>query len=535
MENQAYDSVSGVCLLNTVSLFGSATKLLSSQQGKARGKYAPLIVKSIEEARDQVDSGFEKERPRIEQMLLNKRAYDGDFDELLSIMSDGRIPRKAWRYVMLMDRSVSVLSKYLYKTPPRRQIVGNPFATSYIENTYRQRGVDSMLQMADRMTYVTDSTAIEVYPLFDAGPGEPPVQFRVWDSTEFVPMFAPGNTMAPVAVATFTEYDENSYEVRLYTKESIETYQVVEEKATLVDYGENYFGVIPFAFFHYRPPYSHFWSGGIGKALRDMNEHVVRRITDLADYSQNLKPKGFVRNVPPSWTVPPAQRPDEYVTLPNSFNAQGDGPQAEIGWITPDLNFIGIDWDDLERWVALGLEMLGVPPSAVRMEQQGGSSGIAIQSEQLPLIEEAEVRQRPFERYETELIRVTLLVCAAQEMMRGDSVTSIALQTSAENLSVSFMWPPMTKNRPGPDRDAHDAFLLQTQQKSRIEILMANENLTEEEAAIRVEKTLRQLNGEQSIIDQAALNYQRMQLDLEAAYAPEPQDQEEPKASEESE
>lgn len=510
-------------VMNTVTLFGSATKLLSSQAGKARGRYTPMMIESLDDARKHVEKGFEGEYQRIEQMLLNKRAYDGDFDEILAIMADGRIPRKAWRYVTLMDRSVSVLSKYLYKNPPRRQIPGNPEATAYIESVYRQQGVDSMLQMADRMTYVIDVSAIEVYPDFEAGPGVAPVQFRVWDSSEFVPMFLKGNTMRPAAVATFSAYDADAYMARLYTNDIIETYLIRSEKAELVDQGPNYFGTIPFAFFHYRPPYSHFWSGGIGKALRDMNEHVVRRITDSADHTMNLKPKGYARNTPPGWVVPPAQRPDEYVTLPNTYNAQGEGPEAEIGWITPDTKFIQIDWDDLERWVNLGLEMLGVPPSAVRMEQQGGASGIAIQSEQLPLIEEAEGRQRPFERYETELMRITLMCCAAQETMRGNASLGSLLQRTAATLSPTFLWPPMTKNRPGPDRDAHDSYLLQTQQKSRVQILMANENLTEEEAVAEVQRTLLQLNAEQEIIDQAALRMQQQQMELQAAYAPEPQ------------
>jgi hypothetical protein len=238
----------------------------------------------------------------------------------------------------------------------------------------------------------------------------------------------------------------------------------------------------------------------------------------------NLRPKGFAKNCPPQFVVPTNMRPDEFVTLPNAFNAQGEGPEAELGWLYPDTSFTTIDWNDLTAYIDLSLEMLGIPPSAIRMEQQGGTSGIAIQSEQLPLIEEAENRQVAFERYETELARITLIAAAAQisSFKSRPVIDPKLLLAASTNLSMTFRWPPMTKNRPGPDTDSPDAYLLQNQLASRVQIIMDNEQLTEDEAMLKVEMTLTQLNQEEMIVAQAQMQIQEQQMALQAQYAPPP-------------
>jgi hypothetical protein len=515
--------------IETISLFGSSSKLLGSSAGKAFGRYSPTIISSPADIRKNVDNGFETEYPRITEHLKNKQAYDADFDELFASMNGAAIPRKVWRYSVLMKRAVKVLSKYLYKNQPKRMIPAAPEVAIYLEEIYRMEGVGSLVQAADRMTYITDVAAIEVYPNFSPDPMASPVKFRMWDASEVVPMFSQEDAKTPIAVATLTTYGNDQFIARVYTPKTVETYRIVEGKAELIESGVNYLNVIPFAFFHYEQPVNYFWSPGIGKALRDLNQHIVRRLTDLSDQIMNLRPKGFAKNCPPQWVMPTNMRPDEFITLPNAFNAQGEGPEAEIGWLYPDTNFTTIDWADLTQYIDLSLEMLGIPPSAIRMEQQGGTSGVAIQSEQLPLIEEAENRQVAFERYETELARITLIAAAAQMSMfkARPTIDPKLLMAVAANLSMTFRWPPMTKNRPGPDRDAHDAFLLQNQLASRVQIIMDNEGLTEEEAMLKVEMTLQQINQEELIVAQAQMQIQEQQMAMQAAYAPTP----EPKAS----
>lgn len=514
--------------IDTVPLFGSTSQLLASSAGKAFGRYAPTVVNSEQDIEDQVNSGFDKEYPRIVEHSKNKQAYNAEFDELLSSMSSTAIPKKVWRYAVLMRRAVSVLSKYLYKNPPKRTIPSNPGVSDYLEFIYRSEGVDAIIQAADRMTYVTDVSAIEVFPNFSPEPGDSPVKFRLWDGAEIIPMFGPGDAVNPVAVATITTYGNSQFIARVYTAKAIKTYRIMDGKAELVEVGANYLGVIPFAFFHYEHPVNYFWSPGIGKALRDMNQHVVRRLTDLSDHITNLRPKGYAKNCPPQWVVPTNLRPDEFVTMPNAFNAQGEGPEAELGWLNPDTSFTQIDWEDLTNYIDFGLEMLGVPPSAIRMQQQGGTSGVAIQSEQLPLIEEAENRQVPFQRYETNLARITLIAAAAQmEAFKARPVIDPRLlRAAATNLHISFRWPPMTKNRPGPDRDAHDAFLLQNKLKSRVSLAMDNENMTEEEATAYVELELQRINAEEMLIAQAPLQIEAQQAQIAASFAPQPQPQE---------
>lgn len=501
--------------------FGSASKLISSTTGKAFGRYTPLIIESQQDIEKQVKEGFADDYARILDFLKNKQAYNAEFDELLSDSASYAIPRKSWRYAVLMKRSVNVLSKYLYKNPPRRNILGDPASTDFLDRLYRSQNVDSLLQMADRMTYVTDFSAIELYPEFGS---DSPLKLRVWDGSEVVPMFSPGDVKNPVAVATLSTHGSSQYIVRIYTAQTIQTYRTEERNAELIESGVNYFGIIPFTFFHYEMPSNCFYSTGIGKALRDLNVHLVRRLTDLADQITSLRPKGYVKNVPPQWIMPPSLRPDEFTTMPNAFNAQGEGPEAEIGWLNPDISFTTLDWQDISNWVDMSLEMLGIPPSAIRMEQQGGTSGVAIQSEQLPLLEEAENRRTPFQKYESDLAKM-ILTCAGRHSL----VTSVdfgvpaeQLMATAMNMEMSFRWPPMTSNRPGPDRDAHDAFLLQNQLKSRTQVLMDNENLTEEEAVELVNRTLIQLSQEEYQISLASLRIQEDQLALQAQYAPPP-------------
>ena len=510
--------------IETTSLFGSSSKLLGSNAGKAFGRYSPTTVDSPADIAKVVDSGFETEYPRITEHLKNKQAYNAEFDDTFAVMNGAAIPRKVWRYSVLMKRAVSVLSKYLYKNQPKRMIPAFPEVASYLEDIYRREGVGAIVQAADRSTYVTDVAAVEVYPNFSPDPSASPVKFRLWDGSEIVPMFASTDAKSPVAVATLTTYGKSQFIARVYTAGEISTYRVVEGNAELVERGVNYLGVIPFAFFHYEQPVNYFWSPGIGKALRDLNLHVVRRLTDLSDQIMNLRPKGYAKNCPPQFVVPTNMRPDEFITLPNAFNAQGEGPEAELGWLYPDTSFTTIDWNDLTAYIDLSLEMLGIPPSAIRMEQQGGTSGIAIQSEQLPLIEEAENRQVAFERYETELARITLNAAAAQisSFKSRPVIDPNLLAAAAASLSMTFRWPPMTKNRPGPDRDAHDAFLLQNQLASRVQIIMDNEQLTEEEAMIKVEATLQQLNQEELVVAQAQMQIQEQQMALQAQYAPPP-------------
>lgn len=504
--------------------FGSASKLMSSSTGKAFGRYTPLVIESPADIEKQVKDGFAGDYPRILDFLKNKQAYNAEFDELMAAAANYAIPRKSWRYAVLMRRAVIVLSKYLYKNPPRRNILGDPASTDLIDRLYRSQNVDSLLQIADRMTYVTDFSAIEVYPDFQSNV---PLKFRVWDGSEIVPMFQPGDVKNPVAVATLSAYGSSQYIVRVYTADTIQTYRAQEKSAELVESGINYFGIIPFTFFHYEMPTNSFYSSGIGKSLRDMNIHLVRRITDIADQITSLRPKGYVKNVPPQWVMPPNLRPDEFTTMPNAFNAQGEGPEADIGWLNPDVSFTSLDWQDISNWVDMGLEMLGIPPSAVRMEQQGGTSGVAIQSEQLPLLEEAENRRTPFQKYESDLAKV-VLTCAARQSLVSNvdfGVPPEQMLATAESLQMSFRWPPMTSNRPGPDRDAHDAFLLQNQLKSRTQVLMDNENLTEEEAVELMNRTLVQLSQEEYQISRASLQIQEDQLALQAQYTqPQPQE-----------
>jgi hypothetical protein len=269
--------------------------------------------------------------------------------------------------------------------------------------------------------------------------------------------------------------------------------------------------VLPFEFVHYEMPKNTFWVAGVGQQLAHLNMHVNRRLSDLADQIIHWRPKGVLKNTNAEWNLPRDQKPGQYTRLETSGNVEMTGKEAIAEFLAPDLSFTTYDWNDLTAYMDHIVEMLGVPASTVRMEQQGGTSGVAIMSEQLPLIERAEARQRVFEYFERKIAKKCLTVCL-QQILSAEVIDDASamyaqqqvmiLQDALANFDANFrmIWPIMTKNRPGPERDAHDAFQLNFNLQSRTQMLADDLNIPVEEAFAKIQQTMQLAQQENTML-----------------------------------
>jgi hypothetical protein len=489
-----------------------------------------LVADSMDRVKELVEEGFQSDQVRLTSAGVCRDCYDGNFMPYLSEwVGADRAREHAIRFSMIMRRTVDVLSTHLYRKGPQREIFGNPVATQILTDIYRANNFDSLMQLADRTTYINNVAAIEFLPNEKADAYKIPVKMRLWDASEFVPIFHSEDPLEPWCVATLSNFGETKV-ARVFTADEVSKYsspspliQTNQSQATNMTQGmkedlgyprPNYLGTVPFEFIHFEQPRNTFWVSGIGQQLAHLNLHVNRRMSDLADQIVHWRPKGVLRNVKADWNFPRDQKPGQYTRLESTGSQDLTNKEAIAEFVAPDLSFTNYDWQDLTQYIDHIVEMLGVPASTVRMEQQGGTSGVAIMSEQLPLIERAESRQRMYEFFERRIAKKCLEVCLAQlataqpedyESASYVEMQMMGIQQALGDFDSSFriVWPIMTKNRPGPERDAHDSFQLNFQLKSRTEMTADDLNIPISEAFAKTQQTMNLLQQENMMLAMA--------------------------------
>lgn len=502
-----------------------------------------LVAETEDELNSVVEGGFSDDQYRIINYGIARDCYDCNF---LPYLQDwiGTDTARQWlvRFLPIMRRVCNLLSMHLYKKGPTREIAGHPEATLILQQIYAANDFDSLMQLADRTTYITDACAIEFLPNDGPDAMTVPVKMRLWDAAEFVPIFTPDNCMEPWAVATLSNFGPSRV-ARVFTADTITRYsstnttvpqQTVSNVSAAINTGAgtgykadfgfpipNYTGVLPFEFMQFERPRNSFWSGGFGLMLAHLNLHMNRRLSELADQIVQWRPKGVLTGVKADWNFPPNQKAGEYTRLESTGAEALDGKQAMAQFIAPDLGFTQYDWNDIQNYWQEVVEMLGVPATAIRMEQQGGTSGVAIASEQLPLIDRAEERQRLMAHYECKIAKRCLQVAMAQlanaqpadEMSAMFAQQQIAfIQAALLDIDRNFrvIWPVLTKNRPGPDRNANDAFQLNFSVKSRAEQMADDLSIPLEEAVAKVQQSIMLINQENLLIAQGQAQIQMM-------------------------
>ncbi len=446
----------------------------------------------------EVSDGLPASRDAMAAADENQAFYDHDEKRYLP----RREAQTEWDYDALQECSSGLLRQvserlceHLYNPGPNRQAADDPTADEFLSLFAEQVHLDLMLREAELLSTVNDVAALQV----DPGEGDPdrPLELHLWARDEFQAWCDPNNSRRVVAVATADRYDQRC-RYRLWTDATVQTFFT----APISEWGDRLktaggvasrpagppedhgFGCVPFAFWHYKFPARTFWTVGHGTYLRNAQKTIDSRLTRLNEsIDKHLNPLPVAEGVPAEWQpIIEAQRFIKLPSGPNPFGGMGDipTPQARLYYLQATLA-IQDSWHDLENRIKQTCEACGVPLSAVRMEQQGASSGIAIVAEQAPLLTRAKKRQNLAARYETELARVALTVA-------GNHYGRPELVASGASLKLLLTWPEPSIPIPGPDRDEATEFELKEGLTSRIMELMLRRGWTRDQAVAHIKQ-----------------------------------------------
>jgi hypothetical protein len=119
------------------------------------------------------------------------------------------------------------------------------------------------------------------------------------------------------------------------------------------------------------------------------------------------------------------------------------GPYARLYYLQAQIDVAGA-WLHISNYIKQVLEAAKIPDSAIRMEQMGVASGIALVVEQEPLVKRAENRRGAFCHYEGDLGKRTLL-CV------GNHYGMPAITAAAEAGKLVTSWPKGTLAVRTPD------------------------------------------------------------------------------------
>lgn len=433
-----------------------------------------------------VMAGFSgKDDPEAKRLDLARRAYDfyrGDFERYsprprTGIYQSARYQRTS----LIMRRIVEALTKHLYARGPARSLPDDEAASRWLNAQYTREGVDGRLQEADRLACVGDVCAVQVCATDDP---DRPIEFHLWPAHQFICWESEADGCAIECVATIDFYDQRR-RLKLWTVDSYREFRTNKGDGTTggtafypVGPEEvNELGALPFAFVHFNPPNTEFWSGGPGDHLAEANDYINYFLTEMGDSVRYcMKPIVKAFGVREGWTPPGPTTPGDLWTIPPAYtDASGNGVPPDLTYLQADPSFIEGCWSDAMAYLDHTMECNNCPPVEVRMSQSGARSGASIVMEQMPLVIRAIGRQRDFARYETDLARVALLVGGLDP---GPAQT------------LTLRWPSMIPDIPGAstEQDAADLEQLTTGQTSRVMVAMRKFNFTRAEAVAHLKQ-----------------------------------------------
>jgi hypothetical protein len=386
---------------------------------RAQQARADLYRKAVKE----VLAGLPNEKGRRDDAAKSLDFYEGHFKAYN--------PRPAGKKVgpvrtsLFMQRCVKTLTKLLYKQGPVRKLTAPDgeddtdyvAASEWLEKVYRHNNVNALMQKADRLTHVSHAAAIQVEA--DADP-DCPVKLRLWDASEVYVWSDPSEPAKAAIVAVIDKYDEQR-RLRLYDADRVTTFLTKKLDSGQTTGGTAYtqvgqtvvseLGVLPFSFFHYEIPTCDFWTTGPGDHLRECNDWINRRLTAMLDScTANLDPILVVTNVREGYTVPEA-KPGLTIYPPNATMGPDDTARdPALNYLQSDPGFVAAGWEDMNNGIDHELEMIGVPPSMIRMAETAARSGESIVAEQIEPVGAAQERQSVAEVAEDDLAKLVLLV-----------------------------------------------------------------------------------------------------------------------------
>lgn len=376
---------------------------------------------------------------------------------------------RVYRQSGITHQCVNILCEHLYSPGPSRQFDVEA-GEEFLERVWTDNHFDSLMQEADKISTLNDVCALQI----DAALGnfdEKPITIRLWGAEEFWAWTDPLESTRVVALVTIDRFNEtttyrlwNAEEVRVYRTEQngrVAYYQKAESSRH--DYGE-----LPFEFVHYEFPHRHFWTVGIGHHLARAEEVINDDMSLMKEAKDKyLAPICLAYGVPPEWR--PVIEPGRWLKMPGSERtptATGSFEKSagsELKYLQAKLE-LEEGWKDITLFLNQVLESAQIPKSAVRMEQDTARSGVAIIAEQIPLLNRARKRRRPFQIYESQIAR-KILLCA------GNYYDDPALVQAAHEGTLTLGWSDPSIPFPSVDRNEIYKGEIEMGVRSRLQII----------------------------------------------------------------
>lgn len=432
-------------------------------------------------AEREILAGLPNERDRISEARINLDYYRGNNEHYIE-RREGEdhfdFAARTKRTSKITGRTVDVLAGHLFNPGPSWRFDLPESVVNFLDLALAT-AYDAFIG-ADRAATLNDVALIQVAP---TGVPDAPIRLQVWDSSQFA-VWTGDDPETPVAICTIDRVDEQTRytlwtvsEVRVYQTERLLPGQTSGGRVSrLVDSYQNPYGCLPFVVCPYQHQSGQFWPDAPGTAVRKANAAIDAAMSDLGQaISVHLFPVGVATNVHESFNQT-VLRPGKFVHVPSDTSAVTGvgGAESKLSYIQADVA-VDQTWTDIDSFINHTLEMCGVPRSAVRMDQTGTASGVAIIAEQLPLITRARQRQPLAARWVQALVKVVLQVGAAW-YRRAD------LLVASRSPRLTLTWPPIELPLPGPDQDNADAWELEHGLASQVDILMRRRGISRDEA-----------------------------------------------------
>lgn len=435
----------------------------------------------------EVESGLRNHRPRLASAIENQAFYDLESDRYQprrEAETEFDFAGRPKRQSGFVQRAVDRLCEHTYNPGPQRTVVGDGLADSLLREVYETNHIDCVMQHAEIQATLNDVCAVQIKCTNDP---DKPVDLQLWGGDEFTVFTDPEDPRRPFAVVTIDRYNQRT-RYKLWFEDEVRTYLTDQYSADKTagarvamqqrDSEKNTYGCIPFSFLHYRAPVRQFWTPGPGTFLRKAELRINDRLSELDELIMKYgRPIGVFKNVSPTFT--PEIGPGRFMRLcrgGTGYTGEGyaDGGEPSAEYLQAQLAIESI-WVDLEKYIKQVAAAVNLPYTALELQYDDASSGIALIIKAAPLLTRARQRRPIYQLAEMCLARKILTAC-------GNHHGHAELVAQAAQLKLLLAWAEPRIPIPGPDRDQSDEWELQVGIKSRITVCMERYGLTRDQA-----------------------------------------------------
>ena len=445
-----------------------------------------LDLKSIERS---ILDGLPKAQDQLHDAFTNSSYYGGDGPSLVP----RRYQETAERYALLPKVGVNLVKLIVdvlatsYENPPTRQLDAGAGVQAWVDRVYAANHVNTLLREADRLSTLNDCVLLQAAVPGEEDAAEDGKEIRVWlwSREEFWAWPRPDDPTALGAVVTIEPnavLGETKY--TLWTETDYYVYKTYGESrsARFFEGQAHGYGCLPFTLISYELPVRSLWVSGLGSGVREANAGIDRARSELENSVWYFgDPIGIITGA--SEELASIQRtPGSWNKLsPAVETAAGTGETPTASYLQPKLDIEG-RWVHINNSIDQVLTDHGVPKSAVRMEQSGTASGVALVSEQIPLLKRERGRQKLWKVYESRLKKLVLTV-AGNGLGRPDLL-------AAADAELSLLWPDPSLGLPDPAVQAEVQGALDRGELSLLQLLQRKNGFTRKQALGWVKQVL---------------------------------------------